>query len=72
MDFFIPLNEYHLHRNLEEFIHFYNHHRTHISIEKDTPISSPVLHKPRDGNCRLVATPILGGLYHTYSYKRVA
>ncbi|TGK86194.1 hypothetical protein EHQ31_18355 [Leptospira montravelensis] len=55
---------------LEEFIHFYNHNRTHLALNKETPIPSPILRKPRDGNCHLESTPVLGGFYHTYSWKQ--
>nr|WP_242935470.1 integrase core domain-containing protein [Leptospira kobayashii] len=72
LDYFIPLNEYHLRVKLEEFIYFYNHNRTHLALEKETPIPSPILYKPKDGNYELVSHPVLGGLYHTYSWKKVA
>lgn len=70
LDYFIPANEYHLRKNLGEFIHFYNHYRTHLALDKNTPIASPVLEKPPDA--KLISTPILGGLYHTYSYDKAA
>jgi len=72
LDYFIPPNEYHLRVKLEEFIDFYNNSRTHISVNKDTPISSPIVHKPRDGDYKLVSHPVLGGLYHTYSWEKAA
>ncbi|TGN19282.1 integrase core domain-containing protein [Leptospira idonii] len=72
LDYFVPLNEYHLKVKLEEFIHFYNHNRTHLALDKDTPVSSEVLHKPRDGDYELASQPVLGGMYHTYSWKKVA
>jgi len=72
LDYFIPLNEYHLRIKFEEFIDFYNHNRTHLALNKDTPVSSSILHKPRDGNYKPIATPVLGGLYHTYSWKLAA
>ncbi|TGK09072.1 transposase [Leptospira fletcheri] len=70
LDFFIPANEYHLRKHLEEYIHFYNYHRTHLALNKDSPIPSPVLERPPDA--KLMSTPVLGGLYHTYSYEKVA
>nr|WP_061243372.1 integrase core domain-containing protein [Leptospira interrogans] len=70
LDFFIPINQYHLEKNLTEFVHFYNHHRTHLALNKDSPVSSPVL-KPPPG-AKLGATPIIGGSYHTYSYNKAA
>ncbi|WP_164966973.1 hypothetical protein [Leptospira interrogans] len=41
-------------------------------LNKDSPIPSPVFIRPPDGSKKLVSTPVLGGLYHTYSYKKVA
>ncbi|TGK87586.1 transposase [Leptospira noumeaensis] len=72
LDYFIPINEYHLQGKLEEFIHFYNHSRTHLALNKETPVPSPILHKPREGNCKLESIPVLGGLYHTYTWKKAA
>ncbi|AOP36251.1 transposase [Leptospira tipperaryensis] len=72
LDYFIPINQYHLETKLEEFIHFYNHHRTHLALNKDSPVPSPILKPPANGKAELIATPVLGGLYHTYSYKNVA
>ncbi|RHX91113.1 transposase [Leptospira yasudae] len=72
LDFLIPISQYHLEKKLGEFIDFYNHHRTHIALNKDSPVPSPILKPPNDGNMKLVSTPVLGGLYHTYSYENVA
>ncbi|EMM99172.1 integrase core domain protein [Leptospira noguchii str. 1993005606] len=70
LDFFIPLNKYHLERKLEEFIHFYNNHRTHLALNK-APVPSQVINPPLGGFEKLVSAPVLGGLYHIYSYKKV-
>ncbi|TGM60604.1 integrase core domain-containing protein, partial [Leptospira adleri] len=70
LDYFISINQYHLEKKLTEFIHFYNHHRTHLALNKDSPVPSPVL-KPAP-EAKLIATPVLGGLYHTYSYENAA
>ncbi|EMS82954.1 integrase core domain-containing protein [Leptospira noguchii] len=72
LDYFIPINQYHLEKKLDEFIHFYNNHRTHLALNKDSPIPSPILKPPKDGKGKLVSTPVLGGLYHTYHYENVA
>ncbi len=63
------MNQYHLETKLDEFIQFYNNHRTHIALNKQTPIPS-VIYKPPES--KLVATPVLNGLYHIYSYEKVA
>ncbi len=59
----IILNEKHLHDVLNEYIfEYYNVSRTHMSLEKDSPVSRPV---QKQG--KIVGKPILGGLHHIYS-----
>ena len=63
LDHMIILNEKHLHDVLHEYIlEYYNVSRTHMSLEKDSPIHRPI---QKDG--RIVSKPILGGLHHIYS-----
>ena len=63
LDHVIVLNEDHLHRILAEYVGYYNHARTHQSLDRNSPV-------PRDveppANGRVVATPYLGGLHHRY------
>ena len=70
LDHMIVLNERHLERLLAEFIERYYHtHRPHQGLDGDTP--APHITPPEfTGPTRLVATPVLGGLHHTY--RRVA
>jgi transposase InsO family protein len=59
----IILNERHLHRVLDEYINeYYNISRTHMSLEKDSPV-----HRPVQTNGNIVSKAILGGLHHNYS-----
>jgi len=63
LDHMIILNEKHLHSVLDEYINdYYNVKRTHMSLEKDSPVPRPV---QADG--KIVSKPILGGLHHVYS-----
>ena len=63
LDHMIILNEKHLHGVLNEYINdYYNVSRTHMSLEKDSPVPRPV-----QVNGRIVSKPILGGLHHVYS-----
>lgn len=64
----VPFNEKHLKKLLGEYIHnYYNTNRTHQGINCETPISKPK-YLPADAkDIQLKATPILNGLYHTYS-----
>ena len=59
----IVLNEKGLRKILNEYVRYYNEHRCHPSLDGNAP-------QPRKldppGNGRLLATPILGGLHHTY------
>ena len=70
LDHVIVLNERHLERMLAEFIENYYHaERPHQGLDGDTPI--PHTTPPEfTGRTKLVATPVLGGLHHTY--RRVA
>ena len=63
LDHMIILNEKHLHSVLGEYINdYYNVSRTHMSLEKDSPVPRPV-----QANGKIVSKPILGGLHHVYS-----
>ena len=70
LDHVIVLNERHLDRLLAEFIERYYHtDRPHQGLDGDTP--APHTRPPEfTGPTKLVATPVLGGLHHTY--RRVA
>jgi hypothetical protein len=63
LDHMIVLNEKHLHDVLHEYIlEYYNVSRTHMSLDKDSPI-----HRPVQANGKIVKKPILDGLHHIYS-----
>jgi transposase InsO family protein len=58
----IVLGEAHLRRILRAHARSYNNIRTHRSLDKDAPVSSPV---QRTGS--ITSVPILGGLHHHYA-----
>jgi transposase InsO family protein len=63
LDHMIILNEKHLYNVLHEYIfEYYNVSRTHMSLDKDSPV-----HRPTQTNGRIISKPILGGLHHVYS-----
>ena len=63
LDHMIILNEKHLYDVLHEYIfEYYNVSRTHMSLDKDSPV-----HRPTRTNGKIVSKPILGGLHHIYS-----
>ena len=59
----IILNEKHLYDVLHEYIFdYYNVSRTHISLDKDSPV-----HRPAQTEGKIVSKPILDGLHHVYN-----
>ncbi len=60
----IVLDERHLRRILREYVDYYHSCRTHLSLQKDAPVSRPV-EPPEMGN--VTAIPKVGGLHHQYT-----
>jgi hypothetical protein len=42
LDHVIVINENHLRKLLKEYFHYYNYQRTHLGLNKDSPVSRPV------------------------------
>jgi transposase InsO family protein len=61
VDHFVVLGEAHLRRILRSYARYYNGTRTHLSLNKDAPISRAV-----ETAGRIICRPILGGLHHQY------
>ena len=61
LDHIVILGDAHLRRVLQAYATYYNHVRTHLSLDKDAPLVRSV---ERVGD--IVARPILGGLHHEY------
>jgi len=66
----IVLNAEHLRSILSEYIDYYHHDRTHLSLGKDTPSGRAVAEMPEHG--KVVALPRLGGLHHRYEWREAA
>ncbi len=60
LDHLIIFGEAHLRRVLRAYANYYNGTRTHLSLDKDTPLARPIL---REGRIRSI--PHLGGLHHS-------
>jgi putative transposase len=60
-DHLIAIDERHLHGILKQYRHYYNHSRTHLSLNKDSPVRRGVKRKGK-----IIAVPKLGGLHHRY------
>ena len=66
LDHFIIGNERGLRRVLYEYAAYYLKSRTHLSLDKDAPVSRPVTPL---GNGAITAIPHLGGLHHRYERR---
>jgi transposase InsO family protein len=62
LDHMIVLSESHLRRIMKEYAAYYNAARTHLSLDKDSPIRRPV----ESIGC-IIAQPMVGGLHHKYA-----
>jgi putative transposase len=65
-DHVIVFNEAGLQRLMARYCSYYERSRTHLSLDKDTPIPRPVT-PPGDG--AVVAIPEVGGLHHRYERR---
>jgi Integrase core domain len=61
LDHVIVFGERHLRTLLHNYQSYYNECRTHLSLDKDAPLSRAV-----QASGRIAASPVLGGLHHQY------
>src|SRR5262245_36761854 len=61
LDHVIVANECGLRRMLRAYIEYYEHSRTHLALDKDTPVSRPIA---RSTAGRIMVIPQVGGLHH--------
>ena len=61
IDHVIVFVECHLRQLLRSYLPYYNETRTHLSLDKDAPVSRAV-----QTFGRIFARPVLGGLHHQY------
>jgi len=61
LDHVVVFGERHLRHLLESYQRYYNEARTHLSLDKDAPVSRSV-----QAAGRIAAKPLLGGLHHQY------
>src|SRR6266481_710625 len=66
LDHIIVFNESSLKRILKTYFEYYEHSRTHLSLEKDAP-SSRAVQPPELG--RVIDLPQVGGLHHRYERR---
>ena len=61
IDHVIVFDECHLRHLLRSYLNYYNETRTHLSLDKDAPISRGI-----EAVGRIFARPVFGGLHHQY------
>jgi transposase InsO family protein len=61
IDHVIVFGECHLRHLLQSYLNYYNETRTHLSLDKDAPVSRAI-----QTAGRVFARPVLGGLHHQY------
>ncbi len=61
LDHVVVFGERHLRHLLQSYASYYNQTRTHLSLNKDSPIT-----RPTETVGRILPVPILGGLHHQY------
>ena len=66
LDHVIILTAAGLRRILRTYVEYYTTSRTHLALEKDTPLPRPVS-PPTSGE--IVAIPLVGGLHHRYERR---
>jgi transposase InsO family protein len=62
LDYVVVLGERHLRHVLQSYMNYYNETRTHLSLDKDAPVSRAV-----DRAGHILCRSILGGLHHQYT-----
>jgi hypothetical protein len=65
LDHVIVLNERHLKRLMNEYIHYYHEDRTHLGLDKQTPAGRGAGKGERTSS-NVIGIPRLGGLHHRY------
>lgn len=71
LDHVIPLNEWHVRRLGRAYISYYHADRTHIALNKTTPLHRVIQCRPA-GKSQVISTPRLGGPHHRYNWSEAA
>ena len=64
LDHLIIFDDRHLRRILKDYVTYYNHCRTHLSLDRNAPFRRELALSSRG---RVIAIPKAGGLHHLYT-----
>jgi transposase InsO family protein len=70
-DHVIVFGENHLRRILRSYFEYYHEDRTHLGLDKETPMERPVSNRASP-SAKLVEMPRVGGLHHRYEWSEAA
>ena len=70
-DHVIVLGERHLRRMLRSYFEYYHEDRTHLGLDKETPLERPISSRVSP-SAKLIELPRLGGLHHRYEWSEAA
>lgn len=70
-DHIIAWNKRHLARTLRKYFDYYNNDRTHLGLDKETPMGRSISRRNSPSD-RLVGLPRAGGLHHRYEWNEAA
>jgi hypothetical protein len=70
LDFFLILNERHLHKTMKQYQAYFNYARPHQGIHQRIPCPSEQARQQNVG--KIIAHPALGGLHHDYRRRTPA
>jgi putative transposase len=66
LDHILIFSERQLHRKIKEYVTYFNTARPHQGIGHRVPLPPAALDNPQSTGDKIIAFPILGGLYHDY------
>ncbi len=64
LDHVVVLHERHLKRRLSDYVRYYHEDRTHLGLNKETPLGRTPT--SQSSHFRVISRPRLGGLHHRY------
>jgi transposase InsO family protein len=71
LDHVVIWNERHPARILRSYFEYYNEDRTHLGLDKETPMRRPTSNRASPSS-KLVELPRVGGLHHRYDWSKAA